>query len=146
MKKYRITVEGTVYDVEVEEIGAAGGIRELAAGGAAAPQPHPLSRQNSAAAGAGPAADRPAPAGRPEDIRPPQGPGSATAVKAPMPGTVLSVNVTEGQQVTAGETLLILEAMKMENEIPAPVSGRITSVTAVKGTQVNTGDMLVTLE
>jgi len=116
MKKYRITVEGIAYEVEVEEVGS------------------------------GPAVKQPVPAGRPAPVQPPQRPGSGTAVKAPMPGTILAVNVTAGQQVAAGDILLILEAMKMENEILAPAAGRVTSVTAAQGTAVNTGDVLVTLE
>ena len=63
-----------------------------------------------------------------------------------MPGTILDVRVTPGQTVKAGEILLILEAMKMENEIVAPQDGRILAVRAQKGSTVNSGDLLITME
>ena len=67
-------------------------------------------------------------------------------VTAPMPGTVLEVKVEEGQNVKAGDVVLILEAMKMENEITAETDGKITKIYAPKGTSVNTGDALVSLK
>lgn len=63
-----------------------------------------------------------------------------------MPGTVLDVKVTEGQAVKAGETVLILEAMKMENEISAPSDGTVDKIVAAKGSSVNSGDVLITLK
>ena len=63
-----------------------------------------------------------------------------------MPGTVLDIRVEPGQQVAQGDILVILEAMKMENEIAAPAAGKVASVQAVKGTSVNAGDILITLE
>jgi biotin carboxyl carrier protein len=65
------------------------------------------------------------------------------AVTSPMPGTVLKINVAAGQAVKAGDTLLILEAMKMENEIPAPADGVISKVSVTVGASVNTGDVLI---
>ena len=62
-----------------------------------------------------------------------------------MPGTILDVKVSVGQKVNAGDVLCVLEAMKMENEIPAPKAGTVTSVVASKGSSVNAGDVLVTL-
>ena len=91
MKKFNVTVNGTAYDVEVNEVKAAA----PAAAPKAAPAPAPA------------AAAAPVPAG-------------AETVKAPMPGKILSVAVSAGQAVKKGETLLILEAMKMQNEIAAP--------------------------
>ena len=66
-------------------------------------------------------------------------------VAAPMPGTILSVNVTAGQKVTSGQVLVVLEAMKMENEIKAPKDATVTSVAVAKGETVDTGATLVTL-
>lgn len=63
-----------------------------------------------------------------------------------MPGTVLDVKVTEGQAVNAGDTVLILEAMKMENEIAAPAAGTVDKIVAAKGASVNSGDVLITLK
>ena len=92
------------------------------------------------AAGAAPVAAAPvaAPAA-------PAGAAGAVAVKAPMPGNILDVKVKAGDSVKAGDTLLILEAMKMENEISAPQDGTIASVNVRKGDVVNSGDLLCTM-
>ena len=116
MKNLRITVNGTAYDVQVEELG-----------GSAAP-----------AASAAPAS-APAPAPKPAS-------GSGEPVKAPMPGTIVSVNVTNCQSVNEGDVIAVLEAMKMENEIMAPKAGTITSVCVSKGETVSSGTVLVTLQ
>ena len=113
MKKYRVNVNGTVYEVELEEITGA-------APAAAAPVATPA---------AAPAA---APAG-------------GEKVCAPMPGTILSVNVSNGSAVKKGDVLMILEAMKMENEIMAPCDGTVTSVAAAKGAAVESGALLCTI-
>lgn len=70
---------------------------------------------------------------------------AATTISAPMPGTILSVNIKVGDTVQAGQVLFILEAMKMENEIMAPAGGTVMAVAATKGASVNSGDMLCTL-
>ncbi len=119
MKNLRITVNGTAYDVQVEEIG------ESAAPAAAAPAAVPA---------AAPAPKKAAPAA-----------AGGEPVVAPMPGTILSVNVTAGQSVKSGDVLVILEAMKMENEIKAPKDGTVSSVAVSKGESVDTGATLVTL-
>lgn len=113
MKNYRVNVNGTVYEVSVEEIGA----NEVKAAPAAAPAAKPA-----------------APAGAGEKIT------------APMPGNILSVNVSAGQEVKKGDVLMVLEAMKMENEIMAPKAGKVTSVAVSKGSTVATGDLLCTVE
>lgn len=123
MKKYNITVNGVSYDVEVEELGVS---EVTSAASQAAPKAAPK-----------PAAKKAAPKPKPA--------GGAGAVNAPMPGTILDVQVKAGQSVKAGDILCILEAMKMENEIFAPKNGTITSVMASKGAAVDTGTVLCTL-
>nr|MBR4281864.1 biotin/lipoyl-binding protein [Clostridia bacterium] len=123
MRTYKITVNGQVYNVDVEEIGASAPV----AAPAAAPAPV-----------AAPAA-APAPASAPVAA------GAGEGVKAPMPGTILDVKVAAGQKVNAGDTLVVLEAMKMENEIPAPKAGTVAQVVVSKGSSVNAGDVLVVI-
>mgnify|MGYP002539568555 CR=1 FL=1 len=113
MKKYRVNVNGTVYEVELEEM----------TGAPAAP----------AAAPAAPAAAPAAPA------------AGGEKVTSPMPGTILSVNVAAGDAVKRGQVLMILEAMKMENEIMCPCDGTVTSVSVTKGTAVESGTLLCTI-
>jgi len=127
MRKFIINVNGTSYEVEVEEVG---GVPSAAPVAAAAPTPAP------SAAPAAAAAPAPAPAA------PPAG---CETVTAPMPGTIVSVKVSVGQSVNAGDVLCVLEAMKMENEIVAPKAGKVVAVSASSGASVNTGDALVSL-
>jgi biotin carboxyl carrier protein len=130
MKKYNITVNGKTYEVEVEEINGGGQTQS-------APAPKPQATQAA-----------PTPAKKAQPAQPTQPAPSAGAgdVTAPMPGTVLEVKVEEGQSVKAGDVVLILEAMKMENEITADTDGKVTKIYAPKGSSVNTGDPLVGLE
>ena len=130
MKKYNITVNGKTYQVEVEEIKGNGQTQ-------AAPQ------QQTQPAQSAPKQAAPEQKSQPSPPKPQAG---AKDVTAPMPGTVLEVTVEEGQEVKAGDVVLILEAMKMENEITADTDGKITKIYAPKGTSVNTGDALVGLE
>ena len=105
MKKYRVNVNGTVYEVAIEVMD----------GSAPAPAPAPA---------------------------PAAGPASGEKVTAPMPGTILSVNVSNGAAVKKGDVLFILEAMKMENEIMAPCDGTVGGVNVTKGTSVESGMLL----
>lgn len=118
MKKYNVTVNGTAYEITLEAVDAA----EVKAAPVAAPAP--------AAAPAPTPAAAPAPA------------AGGETVTSPMPGTILAVNVQNGAQVKKGDVLMILEAMKMENEIISPVDGTIASVNTSKGSAVETGAVL----
>lgn len=132
MRKFRVTVNGETYEVEVEETGA-----PSAAVPAARVAVPPSAPQTTPASPSQPAAPtKPAP-------KPIAGAG---AIKAPMPGNILSVKVKPGDQVKSGQVLLTLEAMKMENEIMAPRDGTIKNVFVSAGQSVNTGDVLVDLE
>ena len=122
MSKYRITVEGKTYEMDVELIGANGAVFAPVAKAAA-----PVVAAPKAA---------PAPvAAKPAEV------GSGSVV-APMPGTILKVLKATGDAVKAGEVVLILEAMKMENEITAPVDGTIASLNLTEGSTVAGGDLL----
>ncbi len=132
--KYKVTLNGRTYEIEVEA-GKAMCLAEYEAfAPAAAPAP-----AAPAAAPAAPAAAPAAPAAPAVTVT-----GGQT-VSAPMPGTILKVNVSVGQAVKAGEVLVVLEAMKMENEIMAPADGVITQVAVSKGSSVETGAVLVTI-
>ena len=126
---YKITLKGRTYEVEVE----AGKAMLLSEYEAIVPTAAP------AAAPVAEAAPVAAPAAAPAVT------GAGEAVNAPMPGTILKVNVTAGQAVKEGDVLCILEAMKMENEIMAPKSGTITQVVVSKGSKVDTGAALVVI-
>ena len=117
MKKYRVTVNGTAYEIELEELTGA------------APAP--------AAATAAPA-PAPAPAAA--------APAGGEQVTSPMPGTILSINVAAGDAVKRGQVLMVLEAMKMENEIMCPCDGKIASVNTSKGASVEPGTLLCVIQ
>ena len=128
MKNYTITVNGNVYEVTVEE----GFTGAASAPKAAAPAP------KAAPAAAPKAAPAPAPAA-------PAGAAGAVAVTAPMPGKILGVKASAGQAVKRGQVLLILEAMKMENEIVAPQDGTVATINVAVGDSVEPGATLATL-
>lgn len=124
MKNYTITVNGTPYNVTVED--ATGSAAPVAS----APAPAPAAAPASAPA--------PAPAAAPAAA-------GSVSVDAPMPGNILDIKVSNGTSVKAGDVLVILEAMKMENDIVAPQDGTVASVNVNKGDTVEAGQTLVSL-
>ena len=129
MKKYNITVNGNVYEVEVDEVGGAPGMVSAAPAPASAPAP---AAPSAAASAPAPAAAAPS--------------AGAATVESPMPGTILEVLKQAGEAVKDGEVVLILEAMKMENEIVAPQAGTIDAIAVAKGAAVNAGDLLFSIK
>ncbi len=115
MKKYRVTVNGTAYEIELEELTGA-----APAPAAAAPAPAPA-----------PAAAAPA---------------GGEQVASPMPGTILDIKVSQGASVKKGDVLMILEAMKMENEIMCPCDGKVASINTSKGAAVESGTLLCVIQ
>lgn len=112
MKKYRVNVNGSLYEIEIEEMSA------------------PATMSAPAAPAAAPVSAAPA---------------GGQKVEAPMPGTILDIKVQAGQSVKKGDVLIILEAMKMENEIMAPCDGKVTGVNVRKGDSVETAALLCTI-
>ena len=121
MKKYNITVNGTTYEVIVEEVGAQ----------ATSPAAPVYSAPAAAAA----------PAAKPMKTMA----AGANKVSAPMPGTILDVKVSLGQKVSKGDVVCVLEAMKMENDIPAPCDGIIASINVQEGSTVAANDILISI-
>ena len=122
MKKYNITVNGNTYEVFVEEADASSAPVYTAPVTTPVATPAPSTVKPAAAASSG-----------------------ATKVTAPMPGTILDVKVTVGQSVKKGDVICVLEAMKMENDIPAPQDGVVASVNIQKGASVTAGEILASL-
>ena len=135
MRKFIIKVNGNTYEVEVEEVGiekeAKSPVAKMAAPApAAAPAPTPEPKVASL---------------KEEKKEVAVAPGQEV-IEAPMPGNIWKIEVKEGDSVKAGDVLLILEAMKMENEIVAPRDGVVASINTTEGAQVNTGDKLIVLD
>lgn len=130
--KYVVTLNGMNYEIDVDELNEAI-VTEVS--------PIPVAAAPVAVAPAAAPAPTAAPTTAPTQAAPAVT-GTGTSVTAPMPGTILKVNVSAGQAVKEGDLLFILEAMKMENEIVAPVSGTVSQVVASKGASVATDEAL----
>ena len=126
MKNYTITVNGNVYNVSVEEGAGAVAAAPVAAAPVAAP------------------AAAPAPVAAPKAAAP-AGAAGAVKVNAPMPGKILAVKTSVGAAVKKGDVVLVLEAMKMENEIVAPQDGTVASIAVSVGASVESGEVMLTL-
>lgn len=126
MKRFLIKINGKTYDAEVDVIGASAAAPAVAPAPAAAPK------------AAAPAPAPAAPAAAPKA-------GGPANVTSPLPGTVLRLVKNAGDTVAAGEVVMIVESMKMENEVVAPEAGRIASIAVAAGSAINTGDLLFTL-
>ncbi|MGI6049636.1 MAG: biotin/lipoyl-containing protein [Acetivibrionales bacterium] len=136
MRKFVVNVNGNSYEVEVEEVSGT-----IVSQPVTAPAPQPALTTAPAAPAAAPAPQpAPAPAA-------PVSSGAEGAVKitAPMPGTILDIRVKPGDSVNKGTVVIILEAMKMENEILSPQDATVASINVTKGQQVNSGDVMLTL-
>jgi len=128
--KYKVTLNNRVYEVEVEE-GKAMLVDEYEAYAPAVSAPAPAAAVPAAAAPSAPA--------------PAAGLAAGDVVKSPMPGNILKINVTQGQKVNDGDVLIVLEAMKMENEIVADKSGTVAQIVVSKGSVVETGAPLIVI-
>lgn len=141
MKKFLIKVNGNQYEVEVEELGQEmGGERVVQEVRTVSAKPEPSPAAASSPAKAAPAAPKPEATANKGEV-----PSGAEKVTAPMPGVINSIVKNVGDTVKRGDVVLILEAMKMENEIVAPKEGKIASINVAKGASVNAGDVLFSI-
>lgn len=136
MKKYKVTVNGQSYEVEVEELGGEVSAETVKTNPAAQPTVRPVVAKQ-------PKADNSKPAPAPKATVDTAG---KTTVEAPMPGTILTIKAKPGAQVSEGDVIMILEAMKMENEILASKDGKVVSIETTEGASVDTGDLLAVIE
>ena len=140
LRKFKISIDGTQYLVEMEEVGAPQATPADAAPVTATPAPAPVATPTPAPAAPAP---EPAPAAAPAPA--PAAPAGAHVQNAPMPGTIVDIRVNVGDAVTANQPVMVLEAMKMENEVVADRDGVIASIDVAKGAMVNPGDPLFSL-
>lgn len=137
MRKFNITVNGATYQVEIEEVGAFA---------APAPQAVPQVVAAPAPQAAPIQAAAPAPAPAPAPVTPAAPVAGGQQIKCPMPGTILDIPVAQGASVKKGDILMILEAMKMENEILSPADGVVAQIAVQRGASVNSGDLLAVIK
>ena len=138
--KYNVTLNGKIYEVDVTESDAiVTGVSQVPFV-AAAPAPVAAAPVAAPTAAPAPVAEAPAAPAAPVPVS-----ADGTQVKAPMPGTILAVKKNVGDAVKAGDVIVVLEAMKMENDIVAPCDGTVKSINAPKGTTVNTDDVLAVI-
>lgn len=121
MKNFRVTVNGNTYDVAVEELAEGGTPASVSVAPASTPAPV-VSQPKAPAASS-----------------------SAKKINSPMPGTILDIKVKEGDTVSQNQLVIVLEAMKMENEIVTPFAGKVASINTSKGAVVNSGDLLLSI-
>lgn len=133
MKKYNISVNGNTYEVEVEEVGSSSEVS----------RPKQVTKEVKKSAPKAQPKPQPKKEAKPKAKPAPQG---AETINAPMPGSIFDVKVSEGDTVAEGDVLLILEAMKMENEIMAPRAGKVVAINTSKGASVDSGEPLISLE
>lgn len=144
MKSYKFKINGNQYNVEVNSV--SGNIADVTVNGT----PYQVEMEDAPAVPAAPvqavqaAAPASAPAAAPQPAAKPAA-GAGKAVKSPLPGVILSINVNVGDAVKAGQTVAVLEAMKMENEIQAEFDGTVTAINAAKGDSVLEGAAIVTI-
>ncbi|MBD3949101.1 biotin/lipoyl-binding protein [Tuanshanicoccus lijuaniae] len=132
MKKYNVKINGNVYEVEIEEAGGtSSAAKTLSVPKPSIPSSIPTTSRPSTSKVEAPTASVAS---------------DGEIISAPMPGTVIDVLVSVGDLVKAGQPLLVLEAMKMENEIVAPRDTKVSTINTSKGAAVNTGDALITLD
>lgn len=132
MKKYYVTVNGNRYEVEVEEV--KNNFDNMN-------EPAPQAQQSQAQPAASTASSAATKKTQPKNT-----PSEGEKINCPMPGTIVNINIKEGDSIKKGDLLFVLEAMKMENEIVSPVDGTVASIAVTKGETVNTEDLLAVIE
>ena len=152
MNKYQYKVQGVDYEVEIEEV--EGNIAKVNVNGipfeVELQKPinaakHPTMTRPKVDAPKPAAAPAPAPAAAAAPAQPAAPVGAGSPVKAPLPGTIIDIKVAVGQQVSVGDVVLVLEAMKMQNNIEAEYAGTVTSITVKPGDTVMEGSVLLTI-
>lgn len=138
MKTFKVTVDGQDYTVQVEELTDKSPLEKASQSGSSKPVTAEAETKQTKAAAPVPVTEKPQKAPQPAA-------GGGMSIKAPMPGSVIEVKVKEGDAVKDGDVLLILEAMKMENELTASQAGTVAQILVKKGDTVNSGDPLIIL-